>query len=114
MKKFEFEHSRAKVKITVVIFRQTLCHYSSAFIYTPILILYLTNAEYDNTLDKFEFEHSKAKVKVTAAIFRKNIVIALVPSFIIQFQYNFTQVLGMTIPQISSHFNMIGLRSRLQ
>ena len=36
------------------------------------------------------------------------------PSFIIQFQYNFTQVLGMTIPLTSSHFSMIGSRSRSQ
>ena len=47
-----------------------VCHHSSAFIYGPILILYHTNDEYDNTLDKFEFERSRAKVKVTAAIFR--------------------------------------------
>ena len=56
-------------------------------------------------MDKFEFERSRAKVKVTVAIFKKNIVIALVPSFIIQFQYNFIQVLGMTIPQTGSHFS---------
>ena len=98
----------------MTIFRKTFCHHSSAFIYRPSLILYHTNVEYDNTLDKFEFERSRVKVKVTAAIFRKNIVIALVPSFIIQFQYNFTQVLGMTIPRISSHFSMIISRSRSQ
>ena len=68
---------------------------------------------HDNILDKFEFERSKAKVKVTVAIFFiKNIVIALVPSFIIQFQYNFTQVLDMTIPRTSSRFSMIGSRSQ--
>ena len=50
-------------------------------------------------LDKFKFERFRAKVKVIVAIFRKNIVIPLVPLFIIQFQYNFTQVLGMTIPR---------------
>ena len=47
-------------------------------------------------------------------LFLENIVIALVPSFIIKFQYNFTQVLGMTIPQISLRFSMIGSRSRSQ
>ena len=41
-------------------------------------------------------------------------VIALATSFIIQFQYNFTQVLGMTIPRISSRFSVIGSRSRSQ
>ena len=36
------------------------------------------------------FERSRTKVKVTMALFRKkNIVIALVPLFIVQFQYNF-------------------------
>ena len=41
-------------------------------------------------------------------------VIALATSFIIQFQYNFTQILGMTIPQTSSRLSVIGLRSRSQ
>ena len=41
-------------------------------------------------------------------------VIALATSFIIQFQYNFTHVLGMTIPRISLRFSMIGLRSKSQ
>ena len=36
-------------------------------------------------------------VKVNVAIFRKNFVIALAPIFINGFQYNFTQILGMTI-----------------
>ena len=65
--------SRAKVKVTVAIFRKTLCHHSSAFIYIPIVILYHINVEYDNTVDNFEFKHSRAKVKVTAAIFRKTL-----------------------------------------
>ena len=69
---------------------------------------------HDNILDKFEFERSRAKVKVTVAIFRKIFVVALVPSFIIQFQYNFTQVLDMTIPRISLRFILIGSRSRSQ
>ena len=69
---------------------------------------------HDIILDKFEFERSRAKVKVTVAIFRKNIFIALVPSFIIQFQYNFTQVLDMTIPRTSSGYSWIGSRSRSQ
>ena len=69
--KFEFERSGAKVKVLVADFRKTLCHYSSAFIYRLILILYYTNVEYDNILNKFEFERSKAKVKATAAIFIK-------------------------------------------
>ena len=41
-------------------------------------------------------------------------VIALATSFIIQFQYNFTQVLGMTISRKSSRFNVIGSKSRSQ
>ena len=41
-------------------------------------------------------------------------VIALVTSFIIQFRYNFTQVLGMTIPRTSFCFSLKGSRSRLQ
>ena len=46
------ERSRAKVKVTVAVFRKkTLCHHSSAFIDRPILILYHTNVEYDNILD---------------------------------------------------------------
>ena len=69
----EFEHSRVKVKVTVAIFRKTLCHHSSTFIYRPILILYHANVEYDNILDKFKFERSRAKVKATAAIFRKTL-----------------------------------------
>ena len=40
-------------------------------------------------------------------------VITLATSFIIQFRYNFTQVLGMTIPPTnSSRFSVIGSRSR--
>ena len=39
---------------------------------------------------------------------------ALATSFIIQFRYNFTQVLDMTIPRTSSRFSVIGSRSRLQ
>ena len=39
---------------------------------------------------------------------------ALVTSFIIQFRYNFTQVLDMTIPRTSSRFSVIGSRSRSQ
>ena len=35
-------------------------------------------------------------------VFKKNIVIALVPSFIIQFRYNVTQVLDMTISQTNA------------
>ena len=41
-------------------------------------------------------------------------VIALATSFIIQFRYNFTQILDMTIPPTSSRFSMIGSRSRSQ
>ena len=44
--------------------------------------------KYDNILMNFEFEGSRAKVKVTVAIFRKNIVIALVPSFMDRFCCN--------------------------
>ena len=40
-------------------------------------------------------------------------VITLVTSFIIQFQYNFTQVLDMTLPRTSSHFSVIRSRSQL-
>ena len=57
---FEFERSRAKVKVTVAIFRKTHCHRSSALIYRPIFILFHTNVKYDNILDKFEFERSRA------------------------------------------------------
>ena len=39
---------------------------------------------------------------------------ALATSFIIQFRYNFTQILDMTIPRISSRFSVIGSRSRSQ
>ena len=69
---------------------------------------------FDNILDKFQFERYRIKIKVTVVILRKNVVITLVPSFIIQFQYNFTQVLGVIIPRRSSRFSMIGLRSKLQ
>ena len=41
-------------------------------------------------------------------------IITLATSFIIQFRYNFTQVLGMTIPRTSSRFSAIGSRSRSQ
>ena len=43
------------------------------------------NNKYDNILDKFEFERSRAKAKVTVVFVfeKKNIVVALVPSFII-------------------------------
>ena len=79
-------------------------------LYKPILLILHTSVQRGNILDKLEFEHSRANVKVTVAIFikKKNIVIALVPSFIIQCQYNFTQVLAMTIPQISLRFSLIG------
>ena len=39
---------------------------------------------------------------------------ALATSFIIQFRYNFTQVLDMTIPRTSLRFSVIGSRSRSQ
>ena len=39
---------------------------------------------------------------------------ALATSLIIQFRYNFTQVLDMTIPRTSLRFSMIGSRSRSQ
>ena len=39
-------------------------------------------------------------------------VIALGTSFIIQFRYNFTQVLGMTIPRTNLRFSVIVSRSR--
>ena len=79
---------RAKVKVTVAIFRKSKnhCHRSSAFMYGLVYILYHTNVQYDIILDKFEFECSRAKVKVKVAIFRKkNIVIALAPAFMDQF-----------------------------
>ena len=98
----------------MAIFRKSHCHHSRAFIYKWILNLYQTDLKYDNIMDKFEFERSRAKVKVTAAIFRKKILIALVPSFIIQFHFNFTQVLGMTIPRRSLHFSLIRSRSMSQ
>ena len=41
-------------------------------------------------------------------------VIALATSFIIQFRYNFTQILGMTIPLTGLRFSVIGSRSRSQ
>ena len=90
------------------------CHRSSAFIYRPNLILYHTNVKFENILDKFlkhilnKFEFEPSRAKVTVAIFRKNIVIAVMPSFIIQFQYNFTQVVDMTIHQTNSRFSMMG------
>ena len=96
------------------LFLEKNCHRSCAFIYGPFLLLLHKSVKHDNILDNFEFERSRAKVKVTVAIFRKNIVIALVPSFIIPFQYNFTQVLDMTLPRTSSHFSLIWSRSRSQ
>ena len=47
------------------LFSDKLGHYSRAFIYRPILILYHTNVKYDNILDKFEFEPSRVRVKAT-------------------------------------------------
>ena len=41
-------------------------------------------------------------------------VIALATSFIIQYRYNFTQILSMTIPQTSLRFSVIGSRSKSQ
>ena len=41
-------------------------------------------------------------------------VIALATSFIIQFRYNFTQVLGMTITRTNLRFSVIGSTSRSQ
>ena len=55
----------------MAIFRKKLCHYSSDFIYDPILILFHTNVKYNIILNKFKFERSKNKVNVTVAIFRK-------------------------------------------
>ena len=95
-------------------FLQKLCHHSDAFNYRSILILHLTNVKYDNILDNFEFKRCWAKVKVTVPIFIKKNVITLVPSCLIQFRYNFTQVLGMTVPRISLRFSVIGSRSRSQ
>ena len=69
---FEFMHSRAKVKVTVAIFRKKKSSLY-ALIYRPISILYHANVKYDNILHKFEFECSRAKVKVTVAIFRKTL-----------------------------------------
>ena len=39
---------------------------------------------------------------------------SLATSFIIQFRYNFTQVLEMTIPRTRSRFSVIGSRSKSQ
>ena len=50
---------------------------------------------------KFEFERSVTKVKVIVAICRKNIVIALVPSFNIQYRYNFTH--GLCACTVQAH-----------
>ena len=55
-------------------------------------------------MDQFNIQGSGLKVKVTVAIFRKNFVIALAPTFIDGFQYNFTQVLGMIISRVSFDF----------
>ena len=67
--KFEFEHSKDKVKVTVAILDKKHFHRSSAFIYRPRLILLHINVLYDYILDKFMFECSRDKVKVTVAIF---------------------------------------------
>ena len=54
---FEYEHSRAKVKVTVAIFRtKNHCHRSSALIYYPILTLLYTSIGYDNTSNKFALQ----------------------------------------------------------
>ena len=45
------------------LFLEKLCHYSCAFIYKPIIILYHTSLIYDNILDKFEFERSVLRPK---------------------------------------------------
>ena len=41
--KFEFERSRAKVKVTLAILRKKHCYRFSALIYRPILVLYHIN-----------------------------------------------------------------------
>ena len=82
-------------------------------LYKPILLILHTSVKRGNILDDLEFERFRANVKVTVAIFikkKKKIVIALVPSFIIQCQYYFSQVLAMTIPQTSLRFSLIGMR----
>ena len=47
-------------------------------------------------------------------LFLENIVMALAPSFIILFRYNFIQVFGVSIPYVNLRFSMIGSRYRSQ
>ena len=59
---------------------------------------------------KLDFQGPGLKVKVTVAIFRKTC--SLAPTFIDEFKYNFTQMLGMTISRASSSLRGLGSRSR--
>ena len=60
------------------LFLEEHSHRSGALIYRPILILYHTNVQYDNTLDKYDYKRCRAKVKFTG-YFKKNISFALAP-----------------------------------
>ena len=81
--------SELKIKVTKAIFRK-VCYGSSAYIHWWILIQLHTNVLYDNISSKFNFRGTSIKVKVVLAIFRKkNFIIALVPTFINGFKYNF-------------------------
>ena len=75
--KFEFERSKARVKVTVAILEKQHFHHSIALIYYPISVLLYSNIRYDNTWNKFAFQYDRVKVKVAATIFRNNFVTTL-------------------------------------
>ena len=70
-----------------------------------------TNVRFDTITSKFNFQGPGLKYKVTVAILRKT-VIALVPTFINGFQYNFTEMLVMIVSRARSAFRVLVSRLR--
>ena len=74
---FESEGSRAKAKVTVVIFRKKHFHCSSTFIYGDRFCCNFTQMfSMKNILIKFKFQLSRAKVNVKMAVLR-NMLLAV-------------------------------------
>ena len=70
---FEFEGSRAKVKVTVAILEKH-CHHSSTFIYGPILLNITQMSSMKSILIKLKVELSKVKVSIIVAILRNTLL----------------------------------------
>ena len=72
---FDFKCSRAKVKVTVAIFRKH-CHRSSTLFMDRFCCNFTQMSSMENILIKFTFQLSRTKVNVKVAILR-NVLLAV-------------------------------------